>query len=196
MKSKKFPFILLIALLLISTIGINVFAVISTKNLACPNVKQEKSNWCWAGSSLSILNHFYMYTDQQTFVTYVQTGKTAPINASNIGATDADVLKGLNYFGASGSIFSGALSFSSVQNQLLYNYPIWTHISWLDSTDKITGGHAVVIDKYYSDSIAGDQEITYMDPWDGAHYTMSYSSFVYTAHDQKWTSGISNITKK
>lgn len=186
----------LLALVLVAATATSAFAIEASKYLNIPNVKQQQTNWCWAGSSLSILNYYRIYTSQCTFVSYVKTGKTAPEVCANDSASTSEAQNGLNYFGVSSSYYSGALSFSSTKTEIAYSRPVYVSIGWLDSNNNIYGGHAVVIDGYYEYTNVGYQELKYMDPWDGTHHTRDYDAFVYTSHDQKWRWGLWNVKRK
>lgn len=187
----------LLSALLVAAMSTTVSAQLPDewKYLDVQEVTQANTNWCWAGSSLSILNYYRIYTSQCTFVTYVKTGKTTG-TCDNLQATDAEAQKGLNYFGVSSTSHSGALSWSATRSELDNNRPIYAHIRWLDSDNQDDGGHAVVVDGYYYYPNDAYQEIRYMDPWTGAFKTKTYSGFVRTSYDQYWTSGLRNLIKK
>jgi hypothetical protein len=186
----------LLALLVVAATATSAFAVETSRYLNVPNVQQEQTNWCWAGSSLSILNYNRIYTGQCTFVSYVKTGTTSPETCSNLSASTTEAQKGLNYFGVSSTYYDGALSFSTTKTEIAYSRPIYVSIGWLDSNGNDVGGHAVVIDGYYEWTNVAYQEVTYMDPWDATHHSRDYDSFVYTAGDQRWRWGLRYVQHK
>jgi hypothetical protein len=99
------------------------------------------------------------------------------------------------YLRVTGLLYSEALSFSTVTNFITNSSPIYSIIYWLNSSNTVTGAHAVVIDGYYKDEYSNTEQISYMNPWDTCHYTVDYSNFAYESGVQKWASGISNIKR-
>ncbi len=160
-RNRSILFFVLFVLLVSTT----VFSTINSNYINTPLVTQEETNWCWAASSLSILNYYGIYTSQSQYVTYVKTGTTSPIYDPNVTATVSECENGLDYFGVSSTMYYGSLSFSTVKSEVgTNNRPIFTAIRWLDSNNTVVGGHAVVIDGYYEYTNEDYQEIRYMDP--------------------------------
>lgn len=99
----------------------------------------------------------------------------------------------MEHYGVTSTYYNGALSFSSLKNEIGYNRPIYVSIGWLDQNNNVIGGHAVVMDGYYEYTNYGYEEVRYMDPWDGTRKTMEYDSFAFSSGDQMWRWGLYNI---
>jgi len=74
------------------------------RKLSVPNILQERSNWCWAGTSVSVLNYFGKTPSQDQYVRYVKGG------SYNNPATSREIQYGLSGYGVSSAISSGAKS--------------------------------------------------------------------------------------
>ncbi|MGG1660703.1 papain-like cysteine protease family protein [Brevibacillus sp. NRS-1366] len=154
------------------TIVTQAYAAPDVYSLGVPDVQQEETNWCWAGSSISVLGYNDIDAFQDDFVRSV---KGSVVNRT---ASFSEVKRGLAGEGLSSTFTSDYLSFSTLKSKL-YNgdQPVMAGIKWTSG-----GGHMVVIDGYDDDST---NYIEYMDPWDGDHYVKSYSSFR-SSSSQTW----------
>ena len=139
----------------------------TTVKLNVPNIKQQQSNWCWAGTSVSVLNYLGQPTTQQQFVGYVKGG------LYNYPATSREIQNGLNYFGLTSTINRGTLSYDGFRSQINSNKPMITLINWKNGGNI---GHFLVLDGYFK-GINNMNYITYMDPWYGDHYQHNFESF-------------------
>lgn len=154
------------------------------KTLGVPNKTQEKSNWCWAASSTSILGWYGKSVTQSAFATTVK-GSTV-----NDTATDSEAKSGLSAYGLSSSYTSDYVSFSTLVTQIDNNRPLYAGWSWTSG-----GGHAVVIDGY--DQSSEDLTVKYMDPGYGSKYWILYSDLKggYSSADHTWDGTIYNFSK-
>lgn len=137
------------------------------RRLFVPNILQEKSNWCWAGTSVSILNYFGKTPRQEQFVKYVKG------DLYNNPATSREIQYGLSGYGVRSAISPGAKSYGWVKNQINNNQPMIALIKWKSGADI---GHFLVLDGYYTGT-NGIDYMTYMDPWYNDHYNHNFSSF-------------------
>jgi ABC-type bacteriocin/lantibiotic exporter with double-glycine peptidase domain len=152
----------------------------SSYSLDVPNIKQEKDQWCWAGTSVSVLKYYGKSISQTSFV---NTVKGATLNQP---ATMYEVKRGLNYYGLNSSVSESPMSFSTLISNI-YNSekPVMPLIQWTTG-----GGHFVNIDGYDDGST---DYITYMDPWYGDHYVKTYNSFK-NSSTQTWYGQVYNFT--
>lgn len=125
---------------------------------------QQRSNWCWAASDVSILDYFGETVTQREVAIAVKG------SVVNQGGTDAEAQDGLDNWGVTSTRTASSLSFSSIKNEIyVHERPIYSGWSWNSG-----GGHAVVIDGYDEGS---KNYVEYMDPLDGSHYTETYTWF-------------------
>ncbi|MFB6366687.1 papain-like cysteine protease family protein [Paenibacillus elgii] len=132
-----------------------------------PNVQQKMSNWCWAGVSVPILQHYGKFVSQEEFVRYVKGG------LYNAPATTGEIMYGLKRYGVNSSDFYYLPTLQWVQNEVNGRRPMIAFIRW---TNGAAIGHFFVLDGYHSGT-GGNQYVSYMDPWYGDHYSQTFNSF-------------------
>lgn len=175
MRRKKFLLILVLSLFLI---GLNSPKTYASSVYNLQPTLQLKSHWCWNASSIAILHTFGINTTQYDFSTIVKGNDT-----NNDGATDSEANSGMRHFGISGVLYSGALSYSSIDYDISRYHPVYVNYQY----KYVPGGHAVVIrDSYVANGV---NYITYMDPWDATFYSMKLTTFSNNS-DWYWYSGI------
>ncbi|MGH0590559.1 papain-like cysteine protease family protein [Bacillus mycoides] len=157
----------------------------TSHKLSVPNTKQQQSNWCWAGTSVSVLSYFGEHTTQQQFVKYVKGG------IYNYPATSREIQNGLSSFDLISTISRGTHSYEWFKNQINSNKPMITLINWKNGGNI---GHFLVLDGYFKGG-NGTGYATYMDPWYGDHYTHNFESFK-NNNRFWWSETVQGISKK
>ncbi|HFJ9426503.1 papain-like cysteine protease family protein [Bacillus cereus] len=152
------------------------------RKLSVPNILQERSNWCWAGTSVSVLNYFGKTPSQDQYVRYVKGG------SYNNPATSREIQYGLSGYGVSSAISSGAKSYDWFKRQINSNQPMIALIMWQNGANI---GHFLVLDGFYKGT-NGTDYITYMDPWYGDHYNHNFSTF-HNNNNFWWSETVYNI---
>lgn len=165
-----------LALVLTMLFTAQVFAYPLTDAVSINGVTQEKTNWCWAACSQSILSYFGTSVTQTAFVNYVKNSTTAP----NLTATDAEAKSGLSHWGVSSTQTTSYLSFSTIISEIYNNNrPIYAGWSWTAG-----GGHALVLDGYDDDTT---DYVEYMNPGDGGFHQATYTWFKGgSSYDHVW----------
>jgi hypothetical protein len=161
---------------------------------------QEHSEWCWAGSSQSVLEYYGAILDQCTIANFA-SGKTTCCTPSGFSDHDGDLnycncpnnMWGSSAWGVSNGSSQGVLAHWGVNSNVVYSYlsqttvvneinagrPFLMRFGWYGG-----GGHALDGFGYDNDG----QYLHYMDPWPGHGYTLSLYSWVVSAyHDHDWT---------
>ncbi|MCY9511895.1 C39 family peptidase [Paenibacillus larvae] len=157
----------------------------SNKLKSYPIKQQEKSNWCWAASSTSILKFKGINVDQCDFVKHVKSTTTC----NNVTANVKEAQSGMHDYGLSSKYYKGNLSVTQVQDQIDEGNPIYVSWGW-----KTGGGHAIVIYGYNGTLDPNNWYIKYMDPWDGIKTTMEYENFKGgTGYDRTWRWGLKDF---
>ncbi|MDK8183472.1 C39 family peptidase [Paenibacillus sp. UMB4589-SE434] len=134
---------------------------------AVPDIQQLMSNWCWAGVSVAVLEHYGIDVTQQQFVSYVKGG------SYNYPATSYEIKQGLQYYSVKSNLFNSIPSLQWVKGQLDKGQPMITFISWTNGSNI---GHFLVLDGYNS-GVNGTNYVSYMDPWYGDHYSHTFDAF-------------------
>jgi len=173
----------LLVLIAVFVFSSAVFAYPGADYVSVPNVKQQYSNWCWAGVSNSILTYYGKSVSQCTFVTYVKG------SCVNVGATVTESQTGLSHWGVSSTRTNTSLAYSTIITEIYnYNRPIFAAWEWYSG-----GGHALLIKGYD----ITDDYVSYMDPWDGYTHTMTYSQFLGgPSYDHKWYDSLYHMPAK
>ncbi len=152
-------------ILLFSIINTSVSAVTTSEAIPIPKVKQSKTYWCWAASSVSILKYYGKSVTQSAFVTKVFGSSV------NQPATDSQALSGMKKYGLTGTLVANSITYSMIMSQIRAGKPIYA--GWSQSGGM---GHAIVIDGFDGLS-ASTGYVEYMDPNDGKCHTKSFYEF-------------------
>lgn len=160
---RKAVFSYWLTVLLVISLMFSSFAAETTATVAVKRVTQEKSNWCWAASSVSAMYHYNKSVTQSQFVKKVKG------NTNNVGGSVANVKAGLKAYGLSSSNAS-ALTFTQVKQDINASRPIIAGWKW-----NTNGGHMVVVNGW--DTGTGKEKyVQYMDPFYGKYYSVLYST--------------------
>jgi hypothetical protein len=179
---------LLLGLSALSTVAI---AGNGSRNLALNLVTQEHSNWCWAGSSVSVLNWYSARPSQCSVANWALGINYACGNSYfnwNSYANQANGMYGgggtiqgiLYHWGVNSYGNSYALNWSAVVTEVNNNRPFVMRYGWTGG-----GGHFIVGSGYNDTS--GTRRIAYMNPWPGEGNTVVNYSWAVSASDHSWT---------
>lgn len=159
---KKPRIIILVTLLLVSLLIGTQVTYASVVGASAPNIRQAKSNWCWAASSASLLQGKGRSVSQQSFSITVKGNST-----NNSTATTNEVVTGLTKSGYTARK-TNAMSISTLRSHLSNRRAVIG--GYLYRTGG--GGHMVVISGH--DSEVNNIEV--MDPAVGrkVYYNDSY----------------------
>ncbi|MCG8927625.1 papain-like cysteine protease family protein [Lentzea sp. CC55] len=139
--------------------------------------KQEKSQWCWVASGLTIARYHGVGSTQTDFCNRAQPY----YGCNNQPATLDDMARGWNSLGMAhpGSGLNSAASFNQVYTDVKAARPVGARIGWTSG-----GGHMNVV--YGFDT--SKNTIAVADPWpDTATYTWwNYNDYVNNS-SFKWT---------
>ncbi|KOV82307.1 papain-like cysteine protease family protein [Nocardia sp. NRRL S-836] len=139
--------------------------------------KQEKTQWCWVASGLTIAKYHGLGSTQADFCTRAQPY----YGCNNQPATLDDMARGWSSLGMArpGSGLSSAASFNQVYTEVKGARPVGARIGWTSG-----GGHMNVV--YGFDT--SNNTIAVADPWpDTATYTWwNYNDYV-SNNSFKWT---------
>lgn len=141
------------------------------KELACAELIQEHSEWCWAASSASILTWLgtpvrscdvvnavrnITYACGNTTFAWADAAANGPIEALYGPAPSVSALMG-NY-GHPGTGRASALTFAQVQAEINAGRPFFVNWAWS------TGGAHILAGVGW-DTTSGEEEMIIMDPW-------------------------------
>jgi len=165
-------------------------AGLRAQNLPVPVVYQERSQWCWAAVSESILRYKGHHHSQCNIAEYTRSVATwhnyGSVHCCHGGCNHWNYIQGLAgsiedillHFGQLNTVFSmPALPLHSIEDEIRADRPFVIRWGW-----KTGGGHFVV-----GHGISG-QTIMYMDPMYGAMIG-SYSWMV-NGPNHNWTSSL------
>lgn len=140
-------------------------------------LKQEKTQWCWAASGLTIAKYHGYGSTQADFCTRSQPY----YGCDNKPATLDDMARGWSSLGMGhpGSGLNSAATFNQVYTDVKASHPIGARIGWTSG-----GGHMNVV--YGFDT--SNNTIAVADPWpDTTTYTWwNYNDYVSNS-SSKWT---------
>jgi hypothetical protein len=172
----------------------------SDKMLVFNQKAQEHSEWCWAGSSQSVLEYYGTTLAQCTIANFA-SGKTTCCTPSGFSDHDDD-LNYCNYWNYMWGSSPWGIANGSLQGILTHwgvnSNTVSTYLSQTTCVNEITAGRPFVMrfgwyggGGHFLDGFGHDnngQYLHYMDPWPGNGYTLSLYSWVVSAyHDHDWT---------
>ncbi len=167
-KYKAMSIILIFVLLMGSTLSVSA----ATHKLNITDRRQEKSNWCWAATTLVIIDYLNTWSPLPSQADIVTTVKGSAIDQ---GATYQEMTNALSWYMVSNTPKSGTLSFSNVKNMLSGWYsPVETSIGWVGGNGN---GHAQIIYGYEENGIY--QGLYVFDPRQSGtqRYYYNYSDY-------------------
>ncbi|AWV36419.1 hypothetical protein CD191_29565 [Paenibacillus odorifer] len=181
-------------LMLVGTfVSVFLFSFVSqayaTNLIGYPTATQAKNNWCWAATSVTILQYYGISVSQCSFYDHVKGTSGCTTDESESYGT---VQEGIHDYGVSSWNHTGALSYSDVKNQIdNVGSPIYVSWKWNSATG---GGHAVVI--YGYDTYSGNDWIQHMNPSGGTKTSMLYTNVKGgSSYDRTWRWGLHGFNK-
>jgi len=117
---------------------------------------QQQTEWCWAASSVAIINTWPSYSTTQTVHVQLVTH-----NVHNIGRTDPDVLSDFQgYYSKRNTKHKlGPLTYAEIVSRINAGKPIYSGVAWRGYIDV---GHAFVVAGYRD---GGALQLKIMDPF-------------------------------
>jgi hypothetical protein len=177
-------------------LGASLFAAVPLafadwRILNVPLVTQEHSEWCWAGSSKSLLNYFNKTPSQCQIVNWAYGINYACGNSNfnwNSYANQPNSMYGsggsvqniLKAWGVPNSAYNYAISWNSVVWDINNNRPFIMRYGWTNG-----GGHIMVGRGY--ETWNGTNYIYIMNPWPGEGQTYSTYDAAVSDWDHQWT---------
>jgi len=156
-------------------------ALTGNKTLDVKQIKQEKSNWCWAACSEMagryICGYPFLgigYRSQSDIVKYVK-GSTADLPGSL-----ADSAKGSKYASKDKYTYyyeSKVWSWSDLRGEIDNNRTVQLGAGYYENQIR-RGGHMVILTGWTFNSSSNRYYIYYNDPWDGTQQFCEYSAFL------------------
>ncbi|UXI70196.1 C39 family peptidase [Tahibacter amnicola] len=180
----------LVATLALASTG----AVAADKVLNVYQTNQEHSNWCWAATSVAVLNFYGKYPSQCQVVNWARGINYACGNTTfnwNNTANQPNSMYGVN--GSIQSILNAwtiksygyqfAFNFQSVINEINGNHPFIMRYGWTSG-----GGHFIVGIGYWQ---YGSNWMMTMNPWPGEGTEWILHQDAVAAADHQWTHTLS-----
>lgn len=158
--------------------------------LDVPEVTQEQTEWCWAGSTNAVLRYYKTPLKQCEIAEYTRTQATfhdfgsvdcctSPSGACNYWnynwGQPGSMQDILSHWGVQNKGVGGTLSLSQVRTELEARRPIIVRWAY-----KTSGGHFVV------GHGLTDSSLHYMDPWPGEGLKIAKFSWVVSNSQKDW----------
>ncbi len=108
MRIKKRIMVFLTAFLMLSYIQVE--AAPSARTLSVTRYQQEKTNWCWAASAKMLGKYFGSTKTQSQICQYVKG------NTNNVGASNSEITKAMEYATGKNCSITGNLTFTEIKS--------------------------------------------------------------------------------
>jgi hypothetical protein len=144
--------------------------------LNCPQRYQESNNWCWAGTSQSVLSYYGAFITQSNIAAFGTGGLNTWNYTWGDGTDSGDHIyrRGvsliLSNFAAIASSFStNAVSgYPDLRNEIVTNRrPVVIHWTWDGDGGHILAIHGIVVTNRSGEFKQGYTNVWVMDPWYG-----------------------------
>ncbi len=163
MKAKKILILLVVLVMVFSTCVVHAYPM--NDFIRVLPVKQEKSNWCWAACSQSVLDYFGIYVSQSDFCRATFGG------VYDIMANPYDVARGLRYYGVDSRVIGSYLNFDSIKAEIsIRRRPVIIGMLLWGGNE----GHMVLANGYAM-LPTGMDCVSIMDPATGRFYLLDYN---------------------
>ncbi len=188
---KKTNLLVLLGLFVLFTLFGTAANLYADVTLSVPEVFQEYSDWCWAGSTQAALYHYGYYPSQCEIANYTWNTSRCCAGGSSFYArvkgcnkanwfsgTDGSVEGILNNWNVGTFASETTLTWAVCVQELDNGQPFMMRFGWTGG-----GGHFLVGYGY----ISSGSYLKYMDPWPGEGYTTSLYTYVVSSPDHDWT---------
>lgn len=137
----------------------------ANKSLAFAIQPQAQTQWCWAAVSSSVADYYAPHTPPDPSQCALASWAFSPNDCCASGGSSAcnqPYLQSLalQHVGHRNRSFSGPMTFSAIQAEIVAERPIAVSIAW-----NVAGGHAVTITGYAT--LSGVPSVLVRDPGDG-----------------------------
>ncbi|HWS34715.1 MAG TPA: papain-like cysteine protease family protein [Actinoplanes sp.] len=149
------------------------------KTLGITKYKQEKTNWCWAAATKTIVKYQTGTVIAQCSI--VKRGR-AVSTCNNVSGSKTQVRRALNYYGVNPGT-EETLTWDRAKSEIIASRPIYSSIRWRSG-----GGHAHVIHGYYNTGYSWG--VSYLDPYTGKTVSKEWGSYL---SNSEWTTGTALI---
>ena len=171
MKRKAISLIVILSIVFCSLCGLslqaNAHPATAVLNISPFTQLQEKSLWCWAACSVTVLNYYGNNVTQTQFVNFVKNATNAP----NVTANVSEIVYGLNNWGKTGTIVNSYVSYGTVISNITNNRPLFVARAFNSG-----GGHTLLI-VGYDETGANTGNVIYYDPGFNTITSVAYSIF-------------------
>ncbi len=160
-------------------------AVYYIYDINVPTVLQQKSLWCWAACSESVLKYYGITNVSQGNVVSYTFGSEI-----NHAGTAIQVRNALIHYGVHANVASGSMTLSAIQTNIgTNNRPI---IAGLLPSSSSGAGHMVVITGY--ENTLDFKTVTYMDPATASYANVTYSAFCNDSTNSRyWAESVNQL---
>lgn len=142
-------------------------------SFSVPQKVQQKSKWCWAACSVSVIEYFTNQTVSQNMFVLTVNG-----NTYNSGASTSGICYGLSMYCVSSTAIENKLAYATLKSQAYSNKPvICGRMKYVQDEYGIwvkESGHFMISCGY--DSSNSQQLVVMMDPGYTSYQYRSYSS--------------------
>lgn len=157
----------------------------AAKLLTVGYIRQEQTNWCWAGCCQMVFNFYGVRNVRQCDMATAQFGASCCASPSSSACNQGNWPENTyRHYGFNCNKSNGAFALGSVQAEVNANRPLEPYYAWNGG-----GAHVAVVRGFYDN---GDLEVN--DPWYGPG-RRAYSYVVRAYNLGNWTITYSNLRK-
>lgn len=157
----------------------------SATTLNVPLYPQQQDQWCWAASGQMIMSYLGATRVTQCDEANKRLGRTDCCNSPTPTACNQPGWPEPEKYGFAYNTYDGALSFSSLTNEINNNRPVAFSWGWTGG-----GGHMMVARGTWTSRLTFTQYVDVNNPWPpntGDQYSDTYSNYVSGSDHVHWS---------
>lgn len=185
LKFKSFIALLMAAVLLLLPNSLAFAAKPPAPQINITNVKQSETNWCWAATSVMLLDYYKISITQEKYAKEVR-GDTA-----NRTIPAFEFESELRERGIYGDDIKGPATWEQIKKSIDNRNPV---VVYLDRSHRGKVGHMMIIEGYYIEN--GVKFVHVNNPAKtGGKYEMEWEAELLNSDDETWVGTYININK-
>lgn len=146
--------------------------------LNVPQVFQQQTQWCWAGTTQAVFQFYGIHLSQPQIAQFGSGGRNEWIYLYGQSGFRSSIKNIFNHWGVASQPFPRALTTVEAKQQMLMNKPVIVRWGW-----RTGGGHFVILRGLNETN----NQAFIMDPWFGKGHQIVNINWLKNSRRHAWT---------